>query len=81
VIDEQRGIHNERTKLLATYLNNLAVALIAIGALGPTISTAFGNSATSVLYPVISACICLPASATLHIMAGKVLGRLDYDEP
>ncbi|MBS3651425.1 amino acid transporter [Pseudaminobacter sp. 19-2017] len=75
--DEQRGIHNERTKLVATYFNNLAVALVAVGAIGPIIGTAVGNSATSLIYPVISAFVCLLASAALHFMAGKVLGRLE----
>jgi hypothetical protein len=35
-------IFNERLKLLATYLNNLAVAIVTAGVFGPIFSYAFG---------------------------------------
>ncbi|HSI41256.1 MAG TPA: hypothetical protein VLA00_11990 [Xanthobacteraceae bacterium] len=31
-------IHNERTKLSATYLNGVAIAVLAVGGLGPLIT-------------------------------------------
>jgi hypothetical protein len=38
-------IHTERTKLLATALNNLGVGCILAGAIAPTVSGSFGSPA------------------------------------
>jgi len=39
--DFEATIHNERTKLTATYLNGAATAVLAVGALAPLFSVAF----------------------------------------
>lgn len=69
-------IHNERWKLTATYLNGMAIAILAVGGLAPLVSYA---SASSSIGPVALAGLgvgCLVASAGLHLMARKVLERL-----
>ncbi|WP_267359343.1 MULTISPECIES: hypothetical protein [unclassified Methylobacterium] len=35
-------IHNERTKLTATWLNSIAAAAVAVGGISPTIAAASG---------------------------------------
>ncbi|MCB4769914.1 hypothetical protein LGR54_14945 [Ancylobacter sp. Lp-2] len=35
-------VHNERTKLTATLLNNVAVAMFITGGIGPTVSLSYG---------------------------------------
>ena len=35
-------VHNERTKLTATWLNSIAAAAVAVGGIGPTIAAATG---------------------------------------
>jgi hypothetical protein len=39
------AIHNERTKLIATPLNNLGVATVAGGILAPSIGYFYGSAA------------------------------------
>lgn len=68
-------IHNERTKLTATYLNGIAIALLAVGALAPLIgylNTGGGDAATLTL---ISAS-CVGVSVFLHWIARRFLGSL-----
>jgi len=65
-------IHNERTKLTATFLNGLAIAFIAVGALAPVLAGGFRNPA---IY-VAQAAVCLVTAFALHFEARKLLGRL-----
>ena len=69
-------IHNERTKLTATYLNGLAIALFAVGTVAPIISVMSMSIAvvrpSSTIIPVI----CIGVSGALHYAARYVLGRL-----
>ena len=65
-------IHNERTKLTATSLNGVAVAIIAVGALAPILA---GNL-RSIAVLAAQAAICLGAGLVLHVVARRLLGRL-----
>lgn len=68
-------VRNERTKITATYLNGLAVGVLAIGGLAPLINAA--NTQTAVTFPiVISASICIFVSIALHLFARRVLKGL-----
>lgn len=60
-------IHNERTKLTATFLNGLAVAIIAIGGFAPFVNGAWGWTKGG---------ICLAAGYGLHLLARAVLKGL-----
>ncbi len=69
-------IHNERTKLTATYLNGLAIALFAVGALSPLVAVLNAPGRAAPWGTVALMTICILASAALHWMARTVLGRL-----
>lgn len=67
-------IHNERTKLTATWLNGLATAAVAVGSIAPSITAASGT-----ISPVLAAGLALFwlfVGAGLHFSARAVLGRL-----
>jgi VIT1/CCC1 family predicted Fe2+/Mn2+ transporter len=70
-------ISNEQTKLTATYLNGLAIALFAVGGLAPLFSYTFGSIAGQPLWAVVVvAAICLAVSAALHLIARRILREL-----
>lgn len=69
-------IRNEQTKLLATYLNGIAVAVFAVGSLAPAFSGIYGNSGLSWLLAITSM-LCIFVSGTLHLIARRVLRRLE----
>lgn len=68
-------IHNERTKLSATYLNGVAIAVMAVGGLGPLIAVLNGGTAPAVGLAIVSV-ICFAGSAALHFLARRLLGSL-----
>lgn len=69
---------NERLKLRATYLNNLAVALLATGIIGPILAVIYGTGAKSTDPALVGtgAGICLLLSIALHLGAQAILGGL-----
>jgi multidrug transporter EmrE-like cation transporter len=72
-------IENERTKLTATYINGIAIAVFAVGSFAPTITSLNG----AVGFPVvtgIAAVSCICASGALHFMARRVLKGLRHDD-
>jgi hypothetical protein len=71
-------VHNERTKLTASWLNALATALIAAGAFAPATAWFYGLSALpiGVFYLSALAFACVAAGAGLHVSALVMLGRL-----
>jgi hypothetical protein len=70
-------IRNERLKLLATYLNGMAIAIFALGGLAPSFSMLYGNAAAgSAVFLAFVTISCLVASAALHYVASLVLKRL-----
>jgi hypothetical protein len=74
--DPMSLIHNERTKLTATYLNGIAIAVFAVGSLGPSLSSLYGTVAPSWALLITSG-ICLIASGALHWMARQILKGLE----
>ncbi|MDQ0512711.1 amino acid transporter [Ancylobacter amanitiformis] len=69
-------VHNERTKLSATYLNGVAIAVMAVGGLGPLISVLNGGSTPAAGIAIVSV-ICFAGSVTLHLLARRLLGSLE----
>ena len=69
-------VHNERTKLTATYLNGLAIALFAVGGLAPVFSHAFGTEIRPLWTLAAAAVICLVGSAALHLWERRILQGL-----
>lgn len=69
-------IRNEQTKLLATYLNGLGVAVFAVGSLAPVFSSLYGDRGPSAFMAVVSI-LCVLASGILHLMGRRVLRRLE----
>lgn len=51
-------VHNEQTKVPATYLNGLAIAVIVVGGLAPNVATS--TSAGTVPSPVALSAVVLP---------------------
>jgi hypothetical protein len=69
-------VHNERTKLSATYLNGVAIAVLAIGAFAPLVSYASAGSEVSPAVLSVLSLGCLIVSTLLHYAARRLLGRL-----
>lgn len=69
-------IRNEQTKLLATYLNGLGIAVFAVGSLAPVFSSLYGDRGPSGFMALVSI-LCVFVSGTLHLMARRVLRRLE----
>jgi hypothetical protein len=71
-------IHNERTKLTATWINTLAAAFIAAGAVAPVAAILYGLSmlpiATTRLLGLALTCAVL--GFCIHLGARALLGRL-----
>jgi hypothetical protein len=70
-------IQNERTKLLATALNNVAVATIATALIAPTASVLYSGDQTP-FWPgrAVLGLAWLGGGICLHVFAHIVLGRL-----
>jgi hypothetical protein len=71
-------VHNERTKLLAGWLNALATAVIAAGILAPVAALLYGlaTPGREALYLPILIAVCLGFGAALHFVGRAILGRL-----
>ena len=71
-------IENERTKLSATAINNLALAFAVAGFVAPLVASSFGSSSAPVASAVTVAVSVtwLVAAAALHIAARWLLRRL-----
>jgi hypothetical protein len=72
-------IHNEQTKLRATFLNGLALIFFSIGVLAPMISSVYftGISADRAFLAVATAFICFGATIALHYVAWRLLKEMD----
>ncbi|MBP7001811.1 hypothetical protein [Amaricoccus sp.] len=68
-------IHNERTKLTATFINGMALTVFAVGGLAPFIAAAYGAEGPRPVL-LLMALYCLGVSFTLHYLARRVLGKL-----
>ena len=71
-------VHNERTKLTATWLNTLATGLIAAGAFAPMAAIFIGLSVLPISIGRVSvvAFACALAGAGIHIGARTILRSL-----
>lgn len=71
-------VHNERTKLTATWLNALATALVAAGAFAPAAALLYGLSprAIGAGYMIAVALGCLALGGILHLGGRVFLRRL-----
>ena len=68
-------VHNEQTKLLATALNNVAVAYVVIGFVTPMTAASFGVASAPVmrLESVIFTVVWLCTGCALHYGARRAL--------
>lgn len=71
-------VHNERTKLTASWLNTLATAIVATGVFAPVVALLYGvsGSASSGLALILPTFACFGAGALLHSLGWLTLGRL-----
>ncbi|MCJ2058879.1 hypothetical protein MKL09_20315 [Methylobacterium sp. J-048] len=69
------AVHNEQTKLLATALNNIAVAYVVIGFVTPITAISFGIANAPPLRPATAffVAIWLCTAIGLHWMGRRVL--------
>lgn len=72
------AVHNEQTKLLATALNNVAVAYVVIGFVTPMTAFSFGVSTAPPLKlaTLLFVLLWLCAGAIIHRTARRVLRSL-----
>jgi hypothetical protein len=71
-------VHNEQTKLTATWINTLAAALIAAGAFAPAAAVLYGLAALPIATGRLLgiACACSALGFAIHLGARVLLGRL-----
>lgn len=69
-------IQNERIKLLATALNNVAVATLVTALITPAATFLYGSGHASTSYWQLAGAAWLSAGVTLHLIAQVILGRL-----
>jgi hypothetical protein len=69
-------IRNERIKLFATALNNLAVATMAAAIIAPVAGILYGSTAVASTWWPLLALAWISVGIGLHIGAQRVLGRL-----
>ena len=73
--DLANTIHNERIKLLASFVNGCGIAVFAVGGLAPVFSSLYGTSGPSVFLLFVSV-VCFLVAGTLHYAASATLKRL-----
>lgn len=72
-----KAIHNERTKLAATYMNGVAIAAVAVGGLAPIAQNHFERmSDLEIGLFLVKLGLCLVTSGGLHLGASYLLRRL-----
>ena len=71
-------VHNERTKLTATWFNGLATALIAAGLFAPLAALFYGLTELRIGVPsiVVMGTVCLGGGGLLHTIGWLLLRRL-----
>ena len=71
-------VHNEQTKLTATWINTLAAALIAAGAFAPAAALVYGLSPAVITtaYVMLVLLICVGMGVALHFAGRLLLGSL-----
>lgn len=71
-------VHNEQTKLRATYLNGLAIAVFAVGGLAPAFNALYATAPGRMPdWGVATLSLaCLLISTAIHLAAMRVLREL-----
>jgi len=76
--DEQKRldtIHNERVKLMATWMNNVGVGCVIAGFLAPSIGAAT-LELPKAAWLILAQMIWIPIGVALHFMGRRILGGL-----
>jgi predicted membrane channel-forming protein YqfA (hemolysin III family) len=69
-----KSVHNERTKLAATYMNGVAIAAVAVGGLAPVAQNHFESmSDLEIGLFFVKLVLCLVTSVGLHLGASFLL--------
>jgi ABC-type multidrug transport system permease subunit len=71
-------VHNERTKLTASWLKTLATALVAAGVFAPAAALMYGVSRpVPSTFPLLLLTVgCFAGAVVLHVLGWLALGRL-----
>ena len=72
-------VHNERTKLTATWFSGLGIAFMAAGLFAPLAALAYGLAELKInaIYAAVIVAVCIGTGLTLHVVGRRFLGRLD----
>jgi hypothetical protein len=70
-----KTVRNERRKLSATYVNGIAMALMALGGFTPVI--AFMQTGNFSVNTVMMVGVCFLGSGALHSLGRRILGGLE----
>ncbi len=73
----QKLIQNERSKLVAALVNNIATAFVVSGFVVPLVTTAYGNVVSKGPYWVVYGLLWLCMGILLHLAARWKLGDLE----
>jgi hypothetical protein len=73
--DVETTIHNERIKLLATFVNGTGIAVFAVGCLAPLFSSLYGSPGPTAFLLFVSI-VCFIVACTLHYAGSIILRRL-----
>lgn len=68
------NIHNERIKLLATFVNGAGIAVFAVGCLAPVFSSLYGAGPNAFL--LLVSVVCFIIACALHYAGSIILKRL-----
>jgi hypothetical protein len=73
--ERSKLVNNERLKLLATFMNGIAIAVFAVGGLAPLFSGLYGPSGVTRLLVLMSG-VCFSGAFALHYGASTILRGL-----
>ena len=77
MLNPNKGVRNERRKITATALNNIAVSLVVTGLIVPAVSMANQLSYPQARFWWVFALFWLAIGVLLHIIARRVLGEIE----
>jgi hypothetical protein len=72
---QDKAVHNEQAKLLATFLNGVGLAIFAVGGLAPIFATAIRLDAEGFIKVGVSV-LCFAMGFICHVGASRTLRRL-----
>ncbi len=72
---QRKLVNNERLKLLATFMNGIAIAVFAVGGLAPLFSGLYGPLGITRLLLLMTS-VCFGGAFILHYLASTVLRGL-----